>query len=831
MHSYIFLFSLYISLTAQLYSQEICFEKDFSKNSDYQWEVGDGWRIIEYPEDETNTVLELKTDKKGEYFLNSKNHGFQDDRFSFRFKTFYLQKEGFSVNIGCKDKERSVFFTINKWGLMFMSKQPQGSIRRLGLTLLGKIPQQQWLNISIERSGAFWTVKLDNDDYDVHAQATYFEDVPTFSNVGIWLQNPDGQCHVIVDDIMIEKIQPYNSTISTELCKTFIDDEEKKAVFDFSNGCVTLINKKNNEVWQQHPFGEKPQIIESFIEQGKLIISCQTPCGKVQMEISDGGPKEIVVKVNPIDQAKNVNLYYPFPFVPNSAKTGFVFPTDEGLCLPLNTRKLNLVGHYEYQQHGFSMPWYGFTDEQGQGLMVLAESYDDISMDVIYYKINGEAAVLPRFYWRFSKSGLRYPRVMRYVLFDWDGYVGMCKRYKKFKMAEGKFFTLEEKSREVPNVKKLIGAADIYDFSQDDTVLDWLIKHGIDRAMYTPKCARVYDMVWRPSPDRVEKAKKQGYIVNRFDNYTDIVGDELLEAWGGAEDLVLDYRQFIEGFPEECIVDKNGNLQSGWGFPIDDGRILYSYTRCSTQQLKHLQKYLPRQIEKYGFTGRFVDVLTAKPLYECYSKTHPNTRTGDRERRTELFKYMCSQGMVCGSEGGADWAAHEMHYQEGSLNLTNFNMPRRVYVDTTPYRLTEEYIASQFDMSIRLPLRELVYHDSMFLTWRWNHTPNRWEQRELWDDWDLLHILYAAMPIYTFDEDCIDSFGERFLQSYRNVCGFASKVDGTEMISHRYVTKDRQVQETVFKNGWHALVNFSRESKKLDDGSILESKSFLVFQK
>ena len=53
--------------------------------------------------------------------------------------------------------------------------------------------------------------------------------------------------------------------------------------------------------------------------------------------------------------------------------------------------------------------------------------------------------------------------------------------------------------------------------------------------------------------------------------------------------------------------------------------------------------------------------------------------------------------------------------------------------------------------------------------------------------------------------------GPRILQTYRNVCGVLEKIGGSEMLSHRFVTPDRQVQETRFANGWNVLVNFDKQ--------------------
>jgi hypothetical protein len=115
-------------------------------------------------------------------------------------------------------------------------------------------------------------------------------------------------------------------------------------------------------------------------------------------------------------------------------------------------------------------------------------------------------------------------------------------------------------------------------------------------------------------------------------------------------------------------------------------------------------------------------------------------------------------------------------------------------------------------MARRVPLLSLVYHDRVLMTWRWNHTPNRWVRgAENWDDWDLIHLLYGGMPIFVVDEHSIEHKGQRILQTYRDVCGVLERIGGSEMTSHRFLTADRAVQESRFANGWGVMVNFHNE--------------------
>jgi hypothetical protein len=608
------------------------------------------------------------------------------------------------------------------------------------------------------------------------------------------------------------------------------EDKAKKVVFNKISGCLNIVDKKTGNVWKQLSNGKAPQKTICEKSNEGLIVFAEFDSGKFKIAIDNVDPNEVLVTISPVkDQIKN-KLDYPFGFFPVSVDDRLVLPTSEGIVVDVNNSKLNLARDYYYNQSGISMPFCGFVGTGGSGLMTLVETYDDFYLNISKYEMEREKIVYPNVVWLSSYGGLRYPRKIRYCLFQQGDYVAMCKRYRKFRIEEGTFKTLSEKARKLPNVYKLIGAANIYDITENDKLLDWLVEHDIKKVLYTPFCPSTRD-VWRPSPAHVEKAKKQGYVVSRYDIYADIAGPEIVEAWKKQDgDFDIDFIHRLTGYSEECIVTKEGELRKGWPYPLKNGEKICSATRCSHCKINHLKNQLNRETE-VGLTSRMLDVETAKPLFECYSKGHPMTRTDDRKLKLKLFDYLHSRGVLAGAEGGADWASHVLEYQEGCLTLVGFPVTKDVYVGATPYTMSQNEIDNQLNMRIRAPLRELVYNDSMFLTWRWNLTPNRWEQKEYWDDWDLLHILYDSMPIYVLSYEYIEQQGERFLESYSKINLVRQQIASSEMLTHKFLTKDKLLQKTVFANGISVIVNFSKDNRYLSDGTKIQAKSYKLYRK
>ena len=72
---------------------------------------------------------------------------------------------------------------------------------------------------------------------------------------------------------------------------------------------------------------------------------------------------------------------------------------------------------------------------------------------------------------------------------------------------------------------------------------------------------------------------------------------------------------------------------------------------------------------------------------------------------------------------------------------------------------------------------------------------------------------------------------EVFLRTYRNTCKLHEAVATREMLSHRFVTPDRAVQETRFADGTRVVVNFGEKPYTLTTGGrarVLSQNGFVV---
>jgi hypothetical protein len=200
--------------------------------------------------------------------------------------------------------------------------------------------------------------------------------------------------------------------------------------------------------------------------------------------------------------------------------------------------------------------------------------------------------------------------------------------------------------------------------------------------------------------------------------------------------------------------------------------------------------------------------------------------------------------MLVGSERGKWWATSSTHVFEGIETLIQYGGRYYGKGDEThwvgPYLTNkpgfkELCLGYDFNPARRLPLFQLVYHDSVYCTRRWNQDPGR--DASLWDRHDLMNILYGKAPLIFMHPQAANVIGSkteegrqaRYLRTYRDVCGWHEKIGFDEMTDHRLLTSDRLVQETRFSSDWSVVVNFG--SAPWDDprGFVVPGSSFHQF--
>jgi len=282
------------------------------------------------------------------------------------------------------------------------------------------------------------------------------------------------------------------------------------------------------------------------------------------------------------------------------------------------------------------------------------------------------------------------------------------------------------------------------------------------------------------------------------------------------------------GWPQDLMLDQNGNRRKGWRVKGKDSQMYPCGVLCDKQAPKYARQRVTEELESHPYRCRFIDTTTASPWRECYHPDHPMTRSESRHWKMELLRFVSEEmKLVTGSETGHDAAVPYVHYFEGMLSLGPYRVPDagrnmiKIW-DEVPERVAKFQVGHKY----RLPLWELVYHDCVVVQWYWGDYNNKLPA--LWDKRDLFNILYGTPPMFMFNRQIWKQNKNRFAQSYKDICPVARAVGYAEMIDHRFLTANRDVQQTAFSNGVTITVNFGDRPYSLPDGTELAPMSYHV---
>jgi len=504
------------------------------------------------------------------------------------------------------------------------------------------------------------------------------------------------------------------------------------------------------------------------------------------------------------------SLGYPHPFV-TTAGTYLVVPMNEGISYPVDDKSVEERWLVTYGGHGLCMPFWGVTDGE-QGYLAIVETPDDAAIHI--RRRDGRLCIEPK--WNAQKGEFGYARTLRYVFFDNGGHVAMCKRYRAYAQWTGLLKTLAEKRRDNPDVDLLIGAVNVWCWERESlAIVNDLKKHGIKRILWSH----------RQSPDVIRSMNEMGGILtSRYDIYQDLMDPKIVK-----EQLRGLHPDWTQGaWPDDIMIDAKGDPRKGWRVKGKDGKMYPCAVLCDRQAVKYARQRVPAELETHPYKCRFIDTTTASPWRECYHPDHPMTRSDSRHWKMQLLRYMSEEAkLVTGSETGHDAAVPYVHYFEGMLSLGPYRVPdagrnmRKIWTEV-PQRVAKFQLGHDY----RLPLWELVYHDCVVAQWYWGDYNNKLPS--LWDKRDLFNILYGTPPMFMFTRQYWEQHRDRFVESYRKVCSVARAVGYAEMTDHKFLTPDRNVQQTRFANGVVVTVNFGDDPFDLPDGTTVRSMDYHV---
>jgi len=196
---------------------------------------------------------------------------------------------------------------------------------------------------------------------------------------------------------------------------------------------------------------------------------------------------------------------FPQPFVTGHG-TALVVPLNEGILYPVDDASIPPVSLITYSGHGLCMPWVGVTDTKtGAGVMAILRTPDDAHVEITR-QAGGDLFAQPA--WEATRGRFGYARSLAYVFFSSGGYVAQAKRYRAQAKSTGLFKTLAQKRRENPNVDRLIGAVNVWNWDLDKVALCREMKAlGMDHVLWSNG----------GSPKEIAAINALGYLTSRYD--------------------------------------------------------------------------------------------------------------------------------------------------------------------------------------------------------------------------------------------------------------------------------------------------------------------------
>jgi hypothetical protein len=619
----------------------------------------------------------------------------------------------------------------------------------------------------------------------------------------------NGPLTVWLDDVALEKTGNVNTLRPADLPATLaITNSMLEVTLNTSNAALSVLDRRSGRRFEQRPASSDVILTGATVHGDTLRLKLFAVAMGREIAATvrlDPDSPELVLEMQSPGELPGA-LDFPPPFASQRGEY-LVVPMNEGISYPVDDPAIEPMTLIAYGGHGICMAFWGATDG-ARGCMAIIETPDDAAIRIERH--DGLLDIAPQ--WDAQRGRFGYPRRLRYVFFDHGGHVAMAKRYRAYAQQIGRFKTLAQKRRENPNVDLLVGAVNVWCWDPDAVSL-----------VQEMQAAGIRHILWSNAqkPDALRTLNHLDVLTSRYDIYQDVMDPANFSKlpWQSPD-------WSTDAWPDDIIRQSDGDWLRGWGVEGRQGDWFYCGVMCDRRALDYARRRIPPELATHPYRCRFIDTTTAAPWHECYDPRHPMTRTDSREWKMKLLDYVSHDNrLVTGSETGHDAAVPFVDYFEGMLSLGPYRVPdagrdmARIWTNAP-----EPVVKFQLGQQYRLPLWELVYHDCVVAQWYWGDYNNKLPS--LWDKRDLFNVLYGTPPMFMFDRALWEQNRARFVQSYTNTCANLRNIGYFEMTDHRFLTPDRNVQQTRFANGTSVTVNFGTNAFTLPDGQVVAPLDF-----
>jgi len=481
-----------------------------------------------------------------------------------------------------------------------------------------------------------------------------------------------------------------------------------------------------------------------------------------------------------------------------------ILPLNQGVDVPVSHQTFPSLWFAGAGGHGLALPFWSLTTGNRQ-LITLIQDPEDAILKT--HRVDG--LLNAYLAWRPSMGRWNGSRRITIAVVESDGVTELAKWYRqKLIQTNQAPRPWKKKFDQVPAAKRLLGAANVYIEGDSTQATHDIQKWGWDRVLWSG---------WAQKPFITESQSK-GWLVGRYDIYQDVMNPKVDPHY---------QPHMNSAWPNDILLDSQGDWVRGWVVRYPDGRKVPTGVLDDRRAIDYARPLIADELSQKPFLARFIDTTTATDLQENYRPKKEMDRRQSRAARLQLL-YLLSEDfkLVTGSEKGTFWATDAVHYFEGSMGLGPFRDPDAGYTMGDIIDPPPPEALFNIDHTIRVPLWELIFRDSVVSYWYWGDGNNKFPAH--WMARDRFNILYATPPLYYFRTADWNRMRDMIRDSYARIRQATMAADIAIMVSFEYVTSDRQVQRTVFSNGTIITMNWSQKTWSDNAGLLLGAGAWAI---
>jgi len=317
-------------------------------------------------------------------------------------------------------------------------------------------------------------------------------------------------------------------------------------------------------------------------------------------------------------------------------------------------------------------------------------------------------------------------------------------------------------------------------------------------------------------PEAIRAGVDAGFLMAPYDSYETALSATENPDWTTAHLGARAYR--------ECaIVLKDGKLKTGFQ---QSGH--YTDPRCVRPLLEARVKAIQA---KAGFNAWFLDAYATSMVFDSYRDGARMTQAQNAEGNIDASRWLSTAlKLPAGSEDGnaitaegilfahgmqtpvMGWGDHAMTQDKQSpYYVGNWYPPEQPTVFFKPVPLNEPFRTVYFEPTMRLPLYQAVFHGSVITTHHWLFDSLKLSNVRAENE--LVQLLYNVPPLYHLSASTIKQRLPVIQRQDRFFRPLHQRLATQAMTGFRWLTSDRQVQETTFADGTRLVANFAVEEK------------------